>query len=370
MNLVQNSFAQLEISYTNLMHNYNYFRSILKSSTKLLILIKANSYGHGAIEFAHAMEKAGADYFAVAYAVEGVELRHEGIIKTPIIILTAGTDYFKEIVNNNLEPAIPNIETLILFDNYLKDNDIKEYPIHLTIDTGMHRLGFMEKDFNPLLDFLKSTQRIKVKSILSHLASADEPQHDKFTIEQIELYIKLYNKIILILGYSPLKHILNSAGIERFPQYQFDMVRLGIGIYGISAIDESLLKPAASLKCNILQIKTLIPSDGTVGYGRHGKITGNMAIATLPLGYADGINRHLGCGHAKFLLNGKLVPTIGNICMDTFMIDITGVDAQIGDTVTIFGENPTANELAKILDTIPYEIFASVSRRVKRIVCQ
>lgn len=368
MKLVQNSFAQLEINYSNLLHNYNYFRSKLRPSTKLLVLIKANSYGHGALEFARAMESAGADYFGVAHPVEGVELRNGGITNTPIIILTAGTDYFKEITQNRLEPVIPNMETLLSFESYLAEHNISNYPIHINIDTGMHRLGFMESELAPLLDYLRMAHSTHVKSIFTHLACSDEPQHDEFTLEQIQLYETLSAEIIRILGYHPDRHVLNSAGIERFPQYQFDMVRLGIGIYGISAVEESLLKPAASLKCNILQIKNLTEKDGTVGYGRHGKIVGERTIATLPLGYADGINRHLGRGNAKFLLNGHLVPSIGNICMDMFMIDITGVEAQVGDTVTIFGEKPTARDLAKILGTIPYEIFTSVSRRVERIV--
>ncbi|MEG0518587.1 MAG: alanine racemase [Bacteroidales bacterium] len=370
MNLVQNSFAQLEISYPNLLHNYNYFRSKLKSTTKLLILIKANSYGHGAIEFADAMEQAGVDYFAVAHPIEGIELRRGGIIQTPIMILTAGNDYFKDITEYELEPAVPNIENLLAFNEYLKKHHINKYPIHINLDTGMHRLGFMEKELPVLLNFLQQADNhMYIKSLFTHLAASDEPQHDAFTREQVALYHKLADAIISVLGYSPMRHVLNSAGIERFPQYQMDMVRLGIGIYGISAVEELLLKPAAALTCDILQIKTLTSADGTVGYGRHGKLEGGeRKIATLPLGYADGINRHLGCGNAKFMLNGHLVPSIGNICMDMFMIDVTGVDAKIGDTVTIFGEKPTARELAKILDTIPYEIFTSVSRRVKRIV--
>lgn len=366
MKLVQNSFAQLEINYRNLLHNYNYFRSKLRPATKMLILIKANSYGHGAVEFATLMEKAGAEYFGVAHPVEGLELRQGGIVKTPIIVLTSGTDYFKELTENNLEPSMPNMETLVAFDTYLKNNRISQYPVHIKLDTGMHRLGFMERELPLLMDFLKNTTRIKVKSVFTHLAASDAPQHDEFTREQVELYEKLSGLLIASLGYTPMKHVLNSAGIERFPQYQFDMVRLGIGIYGISVLDESLLKPAASLTCKIIQIKTLTPEDGTVGYGRHGKIVKEQKIATLPLGYADGINRHLGQGNASFLLNGHMVPTIGNICMDMFMVDITGVEAKTGDTVTIFGEKPTARELARILGTIPYEIFTSVSRRVKR----
>lgn len=373
MKPLQNSFAQLEINYPNLLHNYHYFRSKLKPTTKLLILVKANAYGHGAVEFAHAMVDAGADYLAVAHPVEGIELRKGGI-KAPILVLTAGTDYFNEITQNNLEPSIPTIEALTAFDKFLEQHNITSYPVHIKLDTGMHRLGFMEKELLALLEFLKTHKRIQVKSIFSHLCVSDTPGEEEYTMRQINLYKKMTPQIDAVLFQrdpncqKPIHHILNSAGIERFTEYQFDMVRLGIGIYGISFVDQSKLKPAAFLRCKILQIKHLIPEDGTIGYGRWGKINGPMTTATVPLGYADGINRHFGRGNAKFLLNGKLVPTVGNICMDMFMLDITGVEAKVGDTVTIFGDKPTAIELAKILDTIPYEIFTSIDRRVKRVM--
>lgn len=362
------TFAQMEISESNALHNYHYFRGLLKKSTKLLILIKANAYGHDAVGFAKLMEKAGADYFAVAHPVEGIELRKGGI-KNPVIVLTAGTDYYKELIENKLEPGMPNLESLKKFSATVKSLKLKSYPVHIKLDTGMHRLGFMEKELPALLEFLKAHKEIKVQSIYSHLAASDEKKWDKFTLSQIALYDKMAPQIDKTVGYHPLHHILNSAGIERFTEYQKDMVRLGIGIYGISAIDQKLVKPVASLKCKVLQIKELTPADGTVGYGRHGKIEGPTKIATLPLGYADGINRHLGRGKAKFLINGKLAPTIGNICMDMCMIDVTKVkEAKVGDMVTVFGNKPTIKDLAKILDTIPYEILTSVSHRIKRVV--
>lgn len=367
MNFVQNSFAQLKIIYPNLIHNYNYFKSKLAPETQLLVLIKANSYGHGAVEFARVMEQTGADYFGVAHPIEGVELRQAGLTRIPIIILTAGTDSFELITQHHLEPSIPSLEMLAALDTYLRQNNLTAYPVHINLDTGMHRLGFMKSEVPALIHFIQNTSgRIRIKSAFSHLAASDDPQHDAFTLGQIALFEQLFAELTAGIGYTPMKHVLNSAGIERFPQYQFDMVRLGIGIYGISVVEESLLKPAASLSCKIIQIKNLSPEDGTVGYGRWGKLTGNQRIATIPLGYADGINRHLSQGRARFCVNGKLVPTIGNICMDMCMIDVTGVEAEVGDRVTIFGENPTARELAKILDTIPYEIFTSVSRRVER----
>ena len=203
----------------------------------------------------------------------------------------------------------------------------------------------------------------------SHLAAADDPANDAFTLDQIALFQKNADNLSEAIGYRPMYHILNSAGIERFPQYQFDMVRLGLGIYGVSAIPGNALAPVASFKCKVLQVKTLAPGDGTIGYGRHGKIAPEgTVIATIPVGYADGVDRHLSCGKGHFTVNGHRVPTIGNICMDMSMLDVTGLDVKVGDTVTIFGENPTISELAEILGTIPYEILTSVPRRIERII--
>ena len=366
----ENDFSRLELDLSGCRDNYKYFRGLLKPQTKMLVLVKANAYGHGAVEFAKMMTEAGAEYLAVAYPVEGMELREAGIHK-PILVLTAGTDFFNEIIDNNLEPSIPNTSALDILCKTLEERDIRNFPIHIKLDTGMHRLGFMTSELAELEDYLSKTDRVRVKSIFSHLAASDEPDNDDFTLGQIELFQKNAGALSDSLGYKPMWHILNSAGIERFPQYQFDMVRLGIGIYGISALPGVKLAPVASLKCKILQIKHLKPEDGTVGYGRHGKIAaGGTVTATIPVGYADGIDRLLGCGRASFLLNGKRVPTIGNICMDMCMLDITGVEAKVGDTVTIFGKEPTISELAEILGTIPYEILTSVPRRIERVVIQ
>ena len=364
----ENDFSRLELDLSGCRDNYKYFRGLLKPQTKMLVLVKANAYGHGAVEFAKMMTEAGADYFAVAYPVEGMELREAGIHK-PILVLTAGTDFFNEIIDNNLEPSIPNTSALDILCKTLEERDIRNYPIHIKLDTGMHRLGFVTSELAELEDYLSKTDRVRVKSIFSHLAASDEPENDDFTLGQIKLFQQNAGTLSDSLGYRPMWHILNSAGIERFPQYQFDMVRLGIGIYGISALPGVKLAPVASLKCKILQIKHLKPEDGTVGYGRHGKIAPEGTVtATIPVGYADGIDRLLGCGRASFLLNGKRVPTIGNICMDMCMLDITGVEAKVGDTVTIFGKEPTISELAAILGTIPYEILTSVPRRIERVV--
>ena len=362
----ENDFSRLELRLGACRDNYRYFRSLIEPSTKLLVLVKANAYGHGAVEFAAMMQKEGADYLAVAYPVEGIELRKSGI-SLPILVLTAGTDYFNEMIDYRLEPGIPNLHALKAFCEVLDNRGITGYPVHIKLDTGMHRLGFMTDELQALTDFLRQCRSVKVKSLYSHLAAAEDPDSDDFTLGQIRMFEDNASRIIGEIGYKPMLHILNSAGIERFPQYQHDMVRLGIGIYGISALPGVKLSPVASLKCKILQIKHLRPEDGTIGYGRHGMISPEgTTIATIPVGYADGIDRHLGCGRASFSLNGHRVPTIGNICMDMCMLDITGVDAQVGDTVTVFGEDPTASELADILGTIPYEILTSIPRRIDR----
>ena len=364
----ENDFSRLELNLPNCRSNYRYFRSLLRPTTKLLVLVKANAYGHGAVEFASMMQMEGADYLAVALPVEGVELRRNGI-SLPILVLTAGTDFFPEIIDYRLEPGIPNLYTLEALCAELSRRGIKDYPIHIKLDTGMHRLGFMTDELPALIEFLRGTDAVKVKSIYSHLAAAEDPSEDEFTQGQIDMFESNAATISSAIGYKPMWHVLNSAGIERWTSHQHDMVRLGIGIYGISALPGVRLKPVASLKVKVLQIKTLRPEDGTIGYGRHGKVApGGTQIATIPVGYADGIDRHLGRGNASFSIGGHRVPTIGNICMDMCMIDVTGLDVKAGDTVTIFGEDPTVEELAGILGTIPYEILTSVPRRIERII--
>jgi alanine racemase len=359
-------FSRLELNLKATLENYKYFRSLLEPQTKLLVLVKANAYGHGAVEFGAMMQRAGADYLAVAYPVEGLELRRNGI-SLPVIVLTAGTDFYPEIIETRLEPSIPNLYSLRAFVEQLRELGLRDYPIHIKLDTGMHRLGFMTGELPELIDYLKETPEVKVKSAFSHLCVAEDPDQDAFTLGQIELFQKNTLTLANGIGYMPMRHILNSAGIERFPQYQMDMVRLGIGIYGVSAVPGKKLTPVASLKCKVLQVKQLGPGD-TVGYGRWGRAREGTVIATIPVGYADGIDRHLGRGAASFSLNGQRVPTIGNICMDMCMLDVTGVPAAVGDTVTVFGEDPTVEELASILGTIPYEILSSVPRRIERMV--
>ena len=344
MRVIEDDFSRLELNLNATVGNYRYFRSLLKPETKLLVLVKANAYGHGAVEFAAMMQRAGADYLAVAYPVEGLELRRNGI-SLPILVLTAGTDFFPEIIETRMEPSIPNLYSLKKLVEVIRGSD--ELP--------------------ELIEYLKVTPEVKVKGLFSHLCVAEDPEQDGFTLGQIELFRKNTEAIAAGIGYMPMRHILNSAGIERFPQYQFDMVRLGIGIYGISALPGKRLDPVASLKCKILQIKQLGPED-TVGYGRWGHAKEGTVIATIPVGYADGIDRHLGRGAASFSVNGHRAPTIGNICMDMCMLDVTGIPAAPGDTVTVFGEDPHVEELADILGTIPYEILVSVPRRIHRLV--
>ena len=364
--MIEDDFSRLELNLKAATENFRYFRSLLDPQTKLLVLVKANAYGHGGVEFAAMMQRAGADYLAVAYPVEGLELRRNGI-SLPILVLTAGTDFYPEIIETRMEPSIPNLYSLQKLVSVLREKGLKDYPIHIKLDTGMHRLGFMGDEIPPLIEFLKQSPEVRVKGLFSHLCVADEPDQDAFTHAQLDLFEQRTQLLAEGLGYMPMRHILNSAGIERFNDHQYDMVRLGIGIYGISALPDVKLSPVASLKVKILQIKKLGPGD-TVGYGRWGHAHEGTVIATIPVGYADGIDRHLGRGAASFSLNGHRVPTIGNICMDMCMLDVTGVPCAVGDTVTVFGEDPTVSELAGILGTIPYEILVSVPRRIHRLV--
>lgn len=359
--------STLIISRKNLLHNYNYYHSRLSESTKMLILVKANAYGHGDVEIAKLVEEFGADYLGVAYPCEGVKLKKAGI-KLPIIILTPGIGGFEEIIEYGLEPSLASFEMGLEFVRTAQKMGKTNYPVHIKIDTGMSRVGFSSGQINELIDFINNNHSISPKSIFSHLSSAEYIIHDSFTYSQIDEFSVLYDRVTEGIGIKPIKHILNSAGILRYPQYQFDMVRLGIGLYGSSYVDgSSYLMPVAEFKAPVISVKKI--TNKSVGYGRYGRVGDNeKEIATIPLGYADGINRHLGRGNISFSINGHMAPTIGNVCMDMFMMDVTGCNVQVGDIVTIFGENPSAISLANSLDTITYEIFTSVSSRVKREV--
>lgn len=358
--------AELEISRSAAQHNFSYFKSLLNPDTRILVLVKSNSYGHGGVEFARLMLDAGADYLGIATLQEGVKLRRAGI-SAPILALSTGCDCFSDIIQYDLEPGIPSVEYLRKLKIILKSLGIKKYPIHIKLDTGMHRLGFEKGDIAELKKMLSESEEVEVRSIYSHLAASDEPQWDEFTLGQIKLFTELADDITASLGYRPMRHILNSAGTERFTQYQMDMVRIGIGMYGISAVGSPQVKPVASLKCPILQIKEI--SEGTIGYGRHGILKQVPSkIATIRIGYGDGLDRRLGYGNASFIVNGHAAPTIGSICMDMCMLDITGIEARVGDIVTVFGENPTVQQLADKLGTIPYELLTRIDRRLKRVI--
>ncbi|MBR4660716.1 MAG: alanine racemase [Bacteroidales bacterium] len=368
----QPKYPRLEISEQNLLHNSSHFRSKLMPETAMLVLLKANAYGFGMDVLADELQDLGlVDYFGIAYAKEGIQLRSRGI-RLPIIAFTAGVDSYPEFINYGIEPNLPDMYSVRLFRECVKARGLKHIPAQIKIDTGMHRTGFMERDLPELMDFLAKDDTIYVKGIYSHLAAADSPAMDAFSLEQAALFDRLSSQIHSFLGYQPIRHLYNTAGIERFaelyPQYQYDMVRLGIGMYGIETMPREDVRPIATLKVKVVQIKHLSPEDGTVGYDRRGKIERPSVIATVDIGYADGIDRRLGNGRGHFLVNGQMVPTIGNICMDAVMLDVTGVDVKEGDIVTIFGANPRIEDIATQLDTIPYEVATSVSSRVIRTI--
>jgi len=359
--------AVLEVNLNALLHNLKVYRSYLQPETKLLVMVKASAYGSGSMETAKLLEYQQVDYFGVAYADEGTELRKGGI-KTPILVLNPEPSTFDQLVRYNLEPEIYSLKQLKELLQFLQAQD-KKMGIHLKLETGMNRLGFEEENLEELANLLNNSTQIKVLSIFSHLASSDMEDHDNFTKNQVSRFDKNYAAICEMIGYRPFQHILNSSGINRFPQYHKDMVRLGIGIYGVDSSAEisEQLRVVNTLKAVISQIKTL-KKGATVGYGRHGKIEAPTRTATVGIGYADGLLRAAGKGKYSFLLHGKHAPIVGNVCMDMCMIDVTDIpEAQEGDSVIIFGENPTAQELAAALGTIPYEVFTNVSQRVKRV---
>ena len=358
----------LEINLNALVHNLNYFRSLLKPRVKMVAMVKAFSYGSGSFEIANVLQFQRVDYLAVAFADEGVALRDAGIT-VPIMVMNPEKSSFNTIIRNHFEPEIYSFKELESFKAAVEKAGQKHFPVHLKMDTGMHRLGFMREELDTLVDWLRNTDSIKVQSVFSHLAGSDEAQFDEFTRMQIGNFRYASDTIQNSLNYPIIRHILNSAGIERFPEAQFEMVRLGIGLYGISAVDQSQVKNVSTLKTNILQIKE-IDMNESVGYSRRFMATRKTKIGILPIGYADGLHRILGNGVGKLMVNGYFVPIIGSICMDMCMVDLTGVVANEGDEVTIFGERYPVTELAKQMKTIPYEVFTSISPRVKRIYYQ
>ncbi|APD07182.1 alanine racemase [Flavobacteriaceae bacterium UJ101] len=357
-----------EINLENLIHNLNYFKTKLKPTTKMMVMVKASSYGSGVYEIANLLKFHQVDYLGVAYPDEGITLRNLGI-QMPIMVMNADTSSHISIIENRLEPEIFSFRVLESFIEKLKQTNQKNYPIHLKLDTGMHRLGFEESDMKQLQSFLKEhTEWLHIQSIFSHLATADVPQEKDFTLGQVQQFQTLYEKLTSTLGYQPIQHILNSSGISHFSEYQFDMVRLGIGIYGYNFDPkiQQYLKNVGTLKSTISQIKTLKKGE-TVGYSRRFKAEKETLIATIPIGYADGISRFQGNQVGYVWIHNQKAPIVGNVCMDMIMVDISTISCQEGDTVILLGEHPSLEEVAQWQQTIPYEVLTSISPRVKRV---
>ncbi|MBS1743156.1 MAG: bifunctional UDP-N-acetylmuramoyl-tripeptide:D-alanyl-D-alanine ligase/alanine racemase [Bacteroidetes bacterium] len=353
----------LEINLNSLRNNLKVYREQLKPGVKLMVMVKAFSYGSGSFEIASLLQHAGVDYLAVAYADEGVELRKSGI-RLPIMVMNTEIGGFDKLIQYKLEPELYSFNILMAFDSYLKQHNIPEHPVHIKLDTGMHRLGFVETDVNRLTEMLSAAKQFKIKSVFSHLVASDDERHDAFTKEQGRAFLKMAEEIEKNIGYRFLKHIGNTSAIHRHPEFQFDMVRLGIGLYGVDEAQQ--LQNVTTLRTTISQIKQVVKGE-SVGYSRRGIVNRDSVIATVRIGYADGYSRILGNGAGKMLVNGELVPVIGNVCMDMTMLDITGITAAEGDEVVVFGEDLPVTEVAKWAQTIPYEILTNISQRVKRV---
>lgn len=361
----------LEINLNALVHNLNYYRSRLRAETKIMAMVKAFSYGSGSFEIANLLQFHNADYLAVAYADEGIELRKAGIT-LPIMVMNPEEQSFDAMISYKLEPEIYSFRILNHFSETVRrraaDLNHAPFPIHIKLDTGMRRLGFEESDLKELIVRIKNHRHLKIVSAFSHLAGSDEAVHDGFTKKQVEIFTKSCHEIQSHFSYPILRHILNSAGIIRFPEAQFEMVRLGIGLHGIAPTpsEQKHLQTVSTLKTTISQIKTVRTGD-TVGYSRKGVATRDMQIATVGIGYADGLSRRLGNGVGKMSVNGTFAPIVGNVCMDMTMIDITDLRAREGDEVIVFGSDYTITQIATDLGTIPYEALTNISQRVKRI---
>jgi alanine racemase len=353
----------MEIDLAAVVNNLNYFRSRLKPGVKLMVMVKAFAYGSGSEEVAALLQYHRVDYLGVAYADEGVALRRNHIT-LPIMVMNPSEDSFELMAANNLEPEIYSLRLL----RALISSTSAGCRIHLKIDSGMHRLGFGEHDIAEVILLLKENPKIEVVSVFSHLAGSDEPSHDAFTHRQAHLFEKLSASLAAGIGKSPLRHVLNSPGILRFPDLQFEMVRLGIGLHGVDPTEEPRegLQPVATLKTIISQIRQVEPGE-TIGYGRHGVAQAPMMVATIAIGYADGFSRSHSRGVGIVLVNGKRAKVVGNVCMDMTMIDVTGIDAVEGDEVIIFGKGMPVTDVAARIGTIPYEILTNTSERVKRI---
>ncbi len=357
----------LEINLNALSHNLNYFKSKINNQTKMMVMVKAFSYGNGGLEIAKLLEHHKIDYLGVAFADEGIALKKAGI-QLPIMVLNPESTSFLQIIQNHLEPEIYSLKGLNNFLRIAESKKLQDFPIHIKLDTGMHRLGFMENDLPQLIKKLKSNPLVKIKSILSHMATSDNIKNKDFGLQQINLFDKMSSQIMNALNVKPIRHILNTSGISNFPEAQFDMVRLGIGFYGISndIEEQKYLEKVGTLKSIISQIRTINKGE-SVGYSQRFIAKRETKIATIPIGYADGINRHLGNGNSYVTIKNKPATIVGSVCMDMLMVDVTNIDCNEGNEVIIFGENPSVIQLSQVLDTIPYEILTSISQRVKRV---
>ena len=365
--------TRLEVNLSAMLENFNYFRSITKADVKIMIMVKAFSYGSGSFEVANLLQFNRADYLAVAYADEGIDLRKAGITM-PIMVMNTQVESLDAIISNQLEPEIYSFQILQDLEKLLNSESYPENKpigIHIKIDTGMHSLGFDIEDTNQLIQRLNNNPKLIIKSVFSHLATSDDAGFDDFTRKQLAHFELESNKIIKEFDYPIIRHIANSAAISRFPEAQYGMVRLGISLYGI-ATDPNIqkqLKVVSTLKTIITQIKSIKKGE-SVGYSRAFIAAHDMRIATIPIGYADGFDRRFSQGKGKLLIKNKLVPIIGNVCMDMCMVDLEDLQIEQGDEVIVFGENPNIQTLAEQINTIPYELLTSVSSRVKRIYLQ
>ncbi len=357
----------LEINLDALSHNLNYYKSLLLPQTKIMVMVKAFAYGSGSYEVANLLQYHRVDYLGVAYTDEGVDLRTHGI-GLPIMVMNPSEESFAKMHANHLEPEIYSFKILNEYLDFIGREQLVEAKIHLKLDTGMHRLGFEIEDLENLVSILIQNPSIKVVSIFSHLAGADDAQHNAYSMQQMEIFETMAGKIEAALGYTTIKHVLNSAGISRFTNHQYDMVRLGIGLYGVdaTAAQQNKLQSVGTLKTIISQIKD-VPAGATIGYSRKGVASSPMRIATIAIGYADGYDRRFSRGVGSVYISGKHCPVVGNVCMDMTMIDITHTQAKEGDAVEIFGNNISLINLATQIETIPYEILTNVSGRVKRV---
>ena len=362
----------LEINFNHLVYNLNHFRSKIKPETKLMVMVKAFGYGSGNLEVSNVLQFHNVDYLTVAFVDEGVELRRAGI-NLPIMVMSPEVNSYDNIIKYHLEPEVFSFRNLEFIEKAMQNMALPEaHPlnVHIKLDTGMHRLGFSNSELPELIRRIQANPMLNVKSVFSHLATADNPAEDEFTKSQIRSFEE-GSRMIVEAFPQALRHILNTAGISRFPQYQFDMVRLGIGLYGVPTceVDKGVLQPVVSLKTTINQIK-YIPKGDSIGYNRHGHAERNMRIGIVPIGYADGLSRLLGNGNGVFYVHGNPVKVIGDICMDMCMLDLTDVAASEGDTVVIFDAEHDIADIAKACQTIPYEIMTRVSQRVKRVYYQ